>query len=351
MESLAAFAFFFCLGALAVGLVRPSLVRCPSRKSVGIRFGIAAFGLALFGSSLAPPPDVPEGNAYADVVVAEDPLAAPQQEPNAEALYQPEAMENSLAGATSVLEGGGPVSEAGSGEAAVDGAGAAAVEHAGSVSAGAAGKVLPPHLLVVDVVDGDTVKVSIDGKVETLRLIGIDTPETKDPRKPVQCFGNEASTKAAELLSGRQVRLESDPTQGDRDKYGRLLRYLWREDGVFFNEWMIRNGYAHEYTYDLPYVHQARFKSAERYASDNKLGLWNPAACAGDTSAPAESPAATASLGGHTFYTSSHHSAQFYYCDTDPGWEGLSKSYLKSFTSEGTLLASYPSRTLHEPCK
>lgn len=349
MESLVTFTFLLCLGGLLVGLIRPGLVLCPSRKIAGIRFGIAAFGLALLGSSLAPPPDVPEGNADADVVVAEDQLAAPQQEPNAEVLDQPEAMENSLAGA--VLEGGDPVSEAGSGEAAVDGAGAAAVEHAGSVSAGAASEARPSHFLVVDLVDGDTVKVSIDGKVETLRLIGIDTPETKDPRKPVQCFGKEASAKAAELLSGRRVRLEADPTQGDRDKYGRLLRYLWREDGVFFNEWMIRNGYAHEYTYDLPYVHQARFKSAERYASENKLGLWNPAACAGDTSAPAESPAATASLGGHTFYTSSHHSAQFYYCDTDPGWEGLSKSYLKSFTSEGTLLASYPSRTLHERCK
>jgi endonuclease YncB( thermonuclease family) len=228
----------------------------------------------------------------------------------------------------------------------------ALVEGVGSASTDVAGKVQPAYFLIVDVVDGDTVKVSIDGKVETLRLIGIDTPETKDPRKPVQCFGNEASAKAAELLSGRRVRLEADPTQGDRDKYDRLLRYLWREDGLFFNEWMIKNGYAHEYTYDLPYAYQAQFKSAQQYATQNMLGLWNPTACADVTSAPAENPATVpTSGGGHMFYTSSHHSAKFYYCDTDPGWEGLSKSYLKSFTSEGTLLASYPSRTLHEPCK
>jgi micrococcal nuclease len=151
------------------------------------------------------------------------------------------------------------------------------------------------------------------------------------------------------------VRLEADPTQGDRDKYGRLLRYLWREDGLFFNEWMLRNGYAHEYTYNLPYMHQKPFKSAERFASENNLGLWNPAACAGATTEAAARPAPAPPLqtagGGHTFYTSSHSSAKFYYCDTDPQWEGLSKRYLKSFPSENALLTSYPSRALHEPCE
>ena len=76
---------------------------------------------------------------------------------------------------------------------------------------------------VIDVVDGDTIKVSMNGTITTLRLIGMDTPETVDPRKPVQCFGKEASNKAKELLSGKKVRLEMDPSQGTLDTYGRTL--------------------------------------------------------------------------------------------------------------------------------
>jgi len=132
---------------------------------------------------------------------------------------------------------------------------------------------------VVTIVDGDTIKVKLNNKTETVRLIGIDTPEVVDPRKEVQCFGKEASSKAKELLSGHKVKLEDDPTQGERDKYKRLLRYVFREDGLIFNDWMIRNGYAHEYTYDLPYKYQTQFKEAEKYARENNLGLWSPSAC------------------------------------------------------------------------
>lgn len=85
---------------------------------------------------------------------------------------------------------------------------------------------------VVDVVDGDTVKVRIGDKTETLRLIGIDTPETVDPRKEVKCYGREASDRAKAMLNGKSVYLESDPTQGERDKYNRLLRYVYLEDGT-----------------------------------------------------------------------------------------------------------------------
>ena len=136
---------------------------------------------------------------------------------------------------------------------------------------------------VVSVIDGDTIKVKINGTIETLRLIGIDTPETVDPRKPVQCFGQEASNKSKELLSGQRVRVEKDSTQGDRDKYDRLLAYIWREDGLFYNEYMVKQGYAHEYTYDTPYKYQAQFKADEKYARENQLGLWSPNTCNGDT--------------------------------------------------------------------
>lgn len=83
---------------------------------------------------------------------------------------------------------------------------------------------------VISVTDGDTLKINLNGNIETLRLIGIDTPETVDPRKPVQCFGQESSDKAKQLLSGKKVSLEADPTQGERDQYGRLLRYVFLED-------------------------------------------------------------------------------------------------------------------------
>lgn len=132
---------------------------------------------------------------------------------------------------------------------------------------------------VSSVIDGDTIQVVIDGKKETIRLIGIDSPETVDPRKPVQCFGKEASEKAKSLLSGKSVRLESDTTQGERDKYQRLLRYVFLEDGTNFNKLMISEGYAHEYTYGTPYKYQTEFKQAQKEAEASKVGLWADNAC------------------------------------------------------------------------
>lgn len=135
---------------------------------------------------------------------------------------------------------------------------------------------------VVKVVDGDTVQVNIDGKNEVLRLIGINTPETVDPRKPVECFGAEASAKAKEILTGKDVSLEADETQSDRDKYDRLLRYVYLEDGTNFNKMMIEEGYAYEYTYDAPYKYQAEFKIAQQEAKDGKKGLWGDDTCKGE---------------------------------------------------------------------
>ncbi|HEX9370404.1 MAG TPA: thermonuclease family protein, partial [Roseiflexaceae bacterium] len=96
-----------------------------------------------------------------------------------------------------------------------------------------------PSAAVVEVIDGDTVDVRLNGAVVRIRLIGIDTPEVVDPRRPVECFGREASTRAHELLDGQTVALEADPSQDDRDRYGRSLRYLWLPDGRLFNLEMI----------------------------------------------------------------------------------------------------------------
>lgn len=136
---------------------------------------------------------------------------------------------------------------------------------------------------VSSVVDGDTVKININGKIETFRLIGLDTPETVDPRKEVQCFGVEASNKAKELLSGKKVRIETDPSQGTYDKYNRSLGYIYLENGLFYNKYMILQGYAHEYTYLTPYKYQTEFKLAQKEAQTNKLGFWATSTCNGNT--------------------------------------------------------------------
>lgn len=140
---------------------------------------------------------------------------------------------------------------------------------------------------VASVTDGDTLKISINGNTETIRLIGMDTPETVDPRTTVQCFGKEASNKAKEMLEGKKVKIESDVTQGDKDKYDRLLRYIYLEDGTSFNKFMIAEGYAHEYTYNIPYKYQEEFKKAEKDARDSGKGLWATNTCSGDTTKPA----------------------------------------------------------------
>lgn len=146
-----------------------------------------------------------------------------------------------------------------------------------------------PPLTVTRVVDGDTVHTS-DGR--TIRLIGMDTPELVDPRTPVQCFAREASTRAHQLLDGATVSLEYDPTQGRTDRYGRTLAYLWRSDGLLYNLQMIADGYAHEYTYRIPYKHQELFRAAERDAREHDRGLWSPTTCNGDTTRPATTPTA-----------------------------------------------------------
>lgn len=142
---------------------------------------------------------------------------------------------------------------------------------------------------VVKVIDGDTLTVEINGTATTLRLIGLDTPETLDPRKPVQCFGREASDKAKSLLTGKQVRLEYDKTQGTVDKYDRTLAYLYLSDGTLFNEYMIREGFAHEYTYAIPYQYQTRFQDAENAARIEMRGLWADVACAAESDRAAPS--------------------------------------------------------------
>ncbi len=137
----------------------------------------------------------------------------------------------------------------------------------------------PSLFLVTRVVDGDTIVVQINGAQEKIRLIGINTPETVDPRRPVECFGKEASAFTKSLLTNQQVRLESDPSQDNRDKYGRLLRYVFLTDGTLINEKIIAGGYGYEYTHHVPYRHQTEFKKTEQTARTQEKGLWASGAC------------------------------------------------------------------------
>lgn len=126
---------------------------------------------------------------------------------------------------------------------------------------------------VIRVVDGDTIVVALNHKPETIRLLGVNTPETVKPNSPVQCYGPEASKYMKELLTNKIVRLEADPSQDDRDKYHRLLRFVFLDDKNI-NEELIRNGFAREYTYKIPYKYQKEFRADQKEAKKNGIGLW-----------------------------------------------------------------------------
>ena len=149
-----------------------------------------------------------------------------------------------------------------------------------------------PTYQVLKVVDGDTIHISYNGKDEKVRFIGLDTPETKDPRKPIQCFGREATAKMTEFAENKNIRLEFDRTQGERDKYGRILAFVYNEDNKNLAYEMIRQGYGNEYTHNsYPYKYQNEFKEAARKAREENKGLWAGNTCAGDATKPADSPA------------------------------------------------------------
>lgn len=126
---------------------------------------------------------------------------------------------------------------------------------------------------VAKVVDGDTLEL-VSGKM--VRFIGIDTPETVDPRRPVGCFGKEASNETKSLLSGKEVILQKDVS--DKDKYGRLLRliFLPLPDGqlLFVNDYLVREGFARVMTYPPDVKYNEEFRQAENEAKENKRGLW-----------------------------------------------------------------------------
>jgi micrococcal nuclease len=123
----------------------------------------------------------------------------------------------------------------------------------------------------IRVIDGDTIEVDINGAIHKVRYIGIDTPETVHPSKPVEYLGKEASNKNRELVEGKVVRLEKDVSE--TDKYGRLLRYVWVDD-LFVNAELVRLGYAQVATYPPDVKYQDFFIVLQREAREAGRGLW-----------------------------------------------------------------------------
>lgn len=134
-------------------------------------------------------------------------------------------------------------------------------------------KTTPGFYKVTQVYDGDTIAVDMDGRVEKVRMIGVDTPETHKPNSPVECGGPEASDFTTKKLSGGEVRLEADPTNQNRDRYDRLLRYVYLNDGALFNKLLITEGYGTPYT-SFPFQKKQEFIAAGLEAKAANRGVW-----------------------------------------------------------------------------
>ena len=133
-----------------------------------------------------------------------------------------------------------------------------------------------PNLYTVNhFIDGDTISVTMNGKAQTIRFIGVDTPETHKPHTPVQCYGEQAAafTKAHIQAQGNRVRLQADPVSDNRDVYGRLVRYVYLPDGQLLDELLIQNGEGFAYTY-YPFTKSGNFSRAQTEAQASKKGLW-----------------------------------------------------------------------------
>lgn len=141
--------------------------------------------------------------------------------------------------------------------------------HAGGIDGGRQGRGDPA--VVMSIVDGDTIHVRYHGRDLTVRLIGLDTPETVDPSLPVQCYGEAASSFTEQALSGEPIRLGFDVQR--LDQYGRTLAYVW-QGGRLFNEQLVAEGFAVAAAYPPNVRYLTRFQSAERVARARALGLW-----------------------------------------------------------------------------
>ena len=148
----------------------------------------------------------------------------------------------------------------------------------------ATGTAVPPPALQVTVsgpyvvervVDGDTIRISCNGTNTRVRLVGINAPESVKEDAPVECGGPEASTYLHSLLDGQQVFLSGDPAQGVRDKYDRLLAYVWTTDGTLTNRSILEQGHAEATGYGKPFAYSDDFSTTANAAAATKRGSWS----------------------------------------------------------------------------
>ncbi len=127
------------------------------------------------------------------------------------------------------------------------------------------------HVIKVD--DGDTIEVDMGGQTESIRFIGVDTPETHHPTKPVQCYGPQASEFTTKTVDDSWVRLVADVKSGNRDRYARLLRYVYLEDGRLLNLSLVKKGFGFAIR-AFPHTKMESFIQAEASAHVHNYGLW-----------------------------------------------------------------------------
>ena len=131
----------------------------------------------------------------------------------------------------------------------------------------------PTLYRVSHVIDGDTIKIEIDGGDDTVRFLGVDTPELNTSYTKEECYGPEASAYLKALLKDQYVYLLPDKQNDDRDNYHRVLRYAFIQDGTFVEEELLRKGYAYNYDY-FPFEFMEQFNSWEKEAREKGIGLW-----------------------------------------------------------------------------
>lgn len=276
MAELFALILLISLVCLVLGLIRPAIFTKlfrdkPKKKQIGVLFGVLIFiSIIVIGASPAP-----EGSQDIKPEPVAERVETPVSTPVEENIPTTEPEKTSI---EPVLPAPSPTEEQSS-----------VTQPEVKQEPNSAQNSARDLFQVTEVVDGDTIKVSTIG---TLRLIGMDTPETKDPRKPVQCFGREASNKAKELLSSKKVYLEYDPAN-KIDKYGRTLAYVYREDGLFYNAEMIKQGFAHSYV-QFPHPRLDEFNTYQQEARENNRGFWAANTCNGNTTQAASGSSKTA---------------------------------------------------------
>src|SRR5688500_2597836 len=144
----------------------------------------------------------------------------------------------------------------------------------GCSATGGDGPAMTETARVLRIVDGDTIRVELPSGEEAVRYIGIDTPESVKPGSPVECFAERASALNERLVRGERVRLVRDVEE--RDRYGRLLAYVYRaRDGLFVNAELVRRGYATVATFPPNVAHEREFRRLSRRARMSGRGLWS----------------------------------------------------------------------------